>query len=241
VGSGNADIGPALISKASMERPYRNLGYIFLVLPPILLSGFWIPYFSLIPRFDPSITTAVQIHAILLFAWVGLLVIQPLAIRMKAISAHRVLGKASYFLLPLIVVSSIGMLFKEYQENVASGTNVASAVEAEYLSATQLILIAIFYGSAIVRVRVRDIAEHMGYMICIALALLPAGLARTLGYWFHVRLASSQTICFAVIDLCLISLLVVDRYRRSSAQPYVVAMAAYLVVEAGWLALGRPV
>jgi hypothetical protein len=58
-----------------MQRAYRNLGYVLLVLPLVLIAGFWIPYFSEIAKFEPSITTAVHVHALLLFAWVALLVI----------------------------------------------------------------------------------------------------------------------------------------------------------------------
>lgn len=117
-----------------MERAYRNLGFFFLALPLIFLAGFWIPYFSEIPRFNPSITTAVHIHALLLFAWVGLLVIQPLAIRSNAFSVHGILGKASYALMPLIIVFAIGMIHKEYQEHLTNGMNAVAAMRAEHAS-----------------------------------------------------------------------------------------------------------
>jgi glucan phosphoethanolaminetransferase (alkaline phosphatase superfamily) len=224
-----------------MHSSYRNLGYILLVFPLIIVAGFWIPYFSQIPKFDSSITTAVHIHALLLFAWVGLLVIQPLTARNGAFSIHRILGKASYVLMPLVVVFSVAMLRKEYQENLAGGMNVAAARSAEYLSTVGVTLFAAFYGLAIARIRKRDIAEHMRYMICIALVLLPAGLARTLGYWFGVNQGTSQTVCLALIDLSLISLIVFDRRRHLAARPYVVALASYAIVETGWLVLGRPV
>jgi hypothetical protein len=224
-----------------MQGGYRNLGYILLFFPLIIIAGFWVPYFSQIPKFDPSITTAVHIHAALLFAWAGLLVIQPLAIRYRAYSIHRILGKASYALMPLIVVFSVAMLRKEYQENLAGGIGVTAALSAEYLSTLQVTLFAAFYGLAIARILKRDMAEHMRYMICIALVLLPAGLARTLGYWFGVKQAASHTVCLALIDLCLVSLIVFDRRRQCAGRPYLVALAAYLIVEAGWLALGRPV
>ncbi len=224
-----------------MQSSYRNLGYILLVFPLIIVAGFWIPYFSQIPKFDSSITTAVHIHALLLFAWVGLLVIQPLTARNGAIAIHRILGKTSYILMPLVVVFSVAMLRKEHQENLAGGMNETAARSAEYLSTIQVMLLAAFYGLAIARIRKRDIAEHMRYMICIALVLLPAGLARTLGYWFGVNQRASQTVCLALIDLCLISLIVFDRRRHLGARPYVAALATYIVVETGWLALGRPV
>jgi hypothetical protein len=168
-----------------MQGGYRNLGYILLAFPLIIVAGFWMPYFSQIPRFDSSITTAVHIHALVLFAWVGLLVIQPLTIRNGAYSIHRALGKASYALMPLIVVFSVAMLGKEYQENLARGMGVTEARSAEYLSTIQVTLFAVFYGLAIARILKRDSAEHMRYMICLAL-----------------------------INLCLVSLIVFDRRRK---------------------------
>jgi len=224
-----------------VESAYRNLGYVLLLLPLIIFAGFWIPYFSAIPQFDSSITIAVHIHALLLFAWVGLLVIQPLIVRNGAFSIHRMLGKASYVLMPLIVVFSIAMLIKEYRENLAGGMDATAALSADYLSAIQVTMFAVLYCLAIVRIQKRDIAGHMRYMICIALVLLPAGLARTLGYWFGVNQATSQTVCLALIDLCLISLIVFDFRRHVAARPYIVALSVYVIVETGWLAMGRPV
>jgi hypothetical protein len=224
-----------------MQSAYRNIGYLLLLLPLVVIAGFWIPYFSEIPRFEPSITTAVHVHALLLFAWVALLVIQPLAIRSSSIALHRILGKVSYFLMPLVVISAIAMLRKEYLEHLANGMIVVAARSAEYLSSFQVTLFAAFYCLAVARIRMRDLAEHMRYMICIALVLLPAGLARTLGYWFNVSQVSSQTVSLAVIDLCLFFLVIFDRRRNHSARPYGVAIAAYFILEAGWFALGRPV
>jgi hypothetical protein len=224
-----------------MQGGYRNLGYVLLAFPLIIVAGFWVPYFSQIPTFDASITAAVHIHALLLFAWVGLMVVQPLAIRSGGLAIHRILGKASYVLMPLIVLFSVAMLRKEYQENLAGGMTMTAAQSAEYLSTVQVTLFSVFYGLAIVRIQKRDIAGHMRYMICVALVLLPAGLARALGYWCGVRQAASQTVCLLLIDLCLILLIFYDRRRRFSARPYVVALAAYVIVEAAWLALGRPV
>jgi hypothetical protein len=224
-----------------MERAYRNIGYFLLALPLIFVAGFWIPYLSEIPRFDPSITVPVHLHALLLFAWVVLLVVQPLAIRRGAFNLHRVLGRISYVLMPLIVASAVAMLYKEYHEHLASGMRSGAARAAEFLSFSQLALLGIFYCSAIVHIKRREVAAHMRYMICIALVLLPAGLARTFGYWFDVRQSLSQSYCLVLIDLCLICLVWFDRTRHVVARPYLQAFAAYIVIEASWVALGRPI
>jgi hypothetical protein len=78
-------------------------------------------------------------------------------------------------------------------------------------------------------------------MICIALILLPAGLARTLGYWFRLPQSWSQAVCLVLIDAFLIALIIFDRRRQSAAHPYMIALSAYIVIEALWISLGHPV
>lgn len=97
------------------------------------------------------------------------------------------------------------------------------------------------YVLAVVRIQKRDVSGHMRYMICIALFLLPAGLARTLGYWFSVGQAASQTISLAVIETCLAALIAFDTRRRLNARPYAVAFLSYNATAVVWIALGRPV
>lgn len=224
-----------------MERAYRNLGYVLTLLLPIFVAGFWIPYLSEIPHFEQSITAAVHIHAVLLFSFLLLLIVQPLAIRYKAFSMHRILGKLANILIPLALVFSVAMLWKEYHEHLADGATAQFARNAEFLSAVQLLLFGALYGVSIASIRRRDVATHMRCMICIALVLLPAGLARTLGYWFHVRHASSQTVCLVLIDVLLLVLAAFDKRRLSQSRPYLLVLAAYIVIEAVWFTLGRPI
>lgn len=224
-----------------MERAYRNLGYVLLVLLPVFIAGFWIPYLSEIPRFDASITAAVHIHAALLFSFLLLLIIQPFLIRYGAFSAHRILGKMSNILIPFVLIFSVAMLFKEYHEHLSDGATVAFALNAEFLSAMQLLLFGTLYGLAIAAIRRREVPTHMRYMICIVLVLLPAGLARTMGYWFGVRQSMSQTICLALIDILLVALIVFDRRRQLHARPYIAVLLAYGVIEGFWIILGRPI
>lgn len=224
-----------------MERAYRNLGYVLVVLLPIFIAGFWVPYFSEIPRFDPSITTAVHIHAVLLFSFLLLLIIQPLVIRYRAISTHRTLGKVSNFLIPLAIVFSAAMVWKEYHEHLAQGATMQMARNAEFLSTAQLLLFGGLYLVAVLSIRRRDVATHMRCMISISLVLLPAGLARTLGYWFNFRQSSSQTVCIVLMDVLLVCLIGFDRRRKLTGRPYVLVLLALLVVQSVWVTLGRPV
>lgn len=224
-----------------MERAYRNLGYFFLALPPIFIAGFWIPYLSEIPKFDTSITLAVHIHAVLLFAWIALLIFQPLAIRYRAIRAHRLVGRASYVAMALIVPFTLAMIWKEYYEQLSDGKSVTASLQAEFVSAAQLVVTVVMYFLAMVRIRKRDVAAHMRYVICVAFFLLPAGLSRTLGYGFSVKQQTSQTISLAVIEIGLAGLIAFDVHRRLNPRPYLIALTAYNATALVWIALGRPV
>ena len=224
-----------------MERAYRNAGYILFALVPIFVAGFWMPYLSEIPHFDSSITPTVHVHAILLFTWLVLLVVQPLAVRYRALPTHRQLGRASYVLMALIVPFAVAMLFKEYHERVSAGVATAVARNAELLSAAQLLVIAAAYVSAIVGIRRRDVAAHMRYMICTGIFLLPAGLARILGYWFSVGQVVGQTVSLAAIEACLVALIAIDLRHNLNSKPYVVAFIGYNATAIAWIALGRPV
>ncbi|MGC1904489.1 MAG: hypothetical protein WA715_11765 [Candidatus Acidiferrum sp.] len=113
------------------------------------------------------------------------------------------------------------------------------ARNAEFLFAAQLLLFGALYDVAIASFRRGDVATHMRCMICIALVLLPAGLARSLGYWFYIRQSSSQTVCFVAIDVMLIALVLFDNIAAWHALTW--RCSAYVVIETVWTSLGRPV
>ncbi len=210
-------------------------------LVPIFVAGFWVPYLSLFPRFDPSLTPPVHAHAIFLFGWLALLIAQPIAIRSGAFKVHRTLGRLSYVLFPLVVVTAIAMMVKAYGEDVSAKVAVARALENQFLSAAQMLLLVAAYAGAILAIRRGNVATHMRFMICIAFILLPAGLARTFGYWLNFPQSLSQTICLGVIDACLVGLVLFDRSRKATSWPFAVMLGAYLVIEAAWFGMGRPI
>jgi hypothetical protein len=133
------------------------------------------------------------------------------------------------------------MIWKEHHEKLSDGNSIASALQAEFVSTAQLVVTVAMYVMAIVSIHKRDVPAHMRYMICIAIFLLPAGLARTLGYWFDVRQVMSQTISLAVIETCLAALIAFDIRRQLNARPFIVAFLAYNATAVVWIALGRPV
>jgi hypothetical protein len=223
-----------------LERAYRHLGFALIALPVVLLSGFHRPCFARLAAYGPPLTPAVHTYAALLAVWTGLLVLQPLAIRGRRFELHRRLGRFSYILVPLIAAFAAAMMVREYAESRADGASQAAALLGEYLSIGGLLLFSLFYLLAVARIRRGAVAGYMRYMVCAAISLLPAGIARALGYGFDVPQVTGQCVSFATIGLRLSALIVYDRRHGLPAQAYLVALPRYVAYYAGWLALGRP-
>jgi uncharacterized membrane protein len=219
-----------------MERQYRNLGYFLLILVAFVAVGFYKPYFALIPNFDPGITPLVQVHAILLMSFVALLVAQPLLIRYRQRELHKSLGRLTYFLMPLLVASCVGVIFKEYAEALSRAP--ATALRSIFSDVAQLLLLVVFYMLAILNRR--NVPVHMRYMIAVALIVAPAGIARVLGYWFDVPRYASGLASNALLDVVLIALLLFDRRNHLNYRPYLLVLPLFALSHAAFAFLGMP-
>src|ERR1019366_5065878 len=101
----------------TMERQYKYMRYFFLAFIVFVALGFYYPYFSLFPDFK-SVTSTTHIHATALLLWVLVLITQPFLIAYKKFKTHRLVGKFTYFLMPIIIISSIWVLRQQYYEGI---------------------------------------------------------------------------------------------------------------------------
>ncbi|HUP06488.1 MAG TPA: hypothetical protein VMU47_05015 [Caldimonas sp.] len=239
--AGEASVHPPAVPLPSVLRAYRNVGYWLLLLPVVIAAGFWVPNLSQAPHFPARITPTVHAHALLLFTWLALLVLQPLLIRSHQMDWHRLLGRLTYILVPLVVAFAIAVIGKDYRDEIASGMTAGAARDSEYLASGGVVLIILFYGLAMLRIRQRNVGAHLRYVVCSAIVLLPAGLSRLLGFGFDIPQGTGQIVSFAAIDLVLLGLIAYDRRHGLSHRPYALALVACALFEGGWTALGFPV
>ncbi|GAB2558518.1 hypothetical protein [Spirosoma aerophilum] len=104
-----------------MEKAYRHISFQFIALLLISMAGFWKTYLIRFPAFY-GFVTAHHLHGLLMLLWVVLLIAQPLLIRAKNIELHRILGKASYVLMPLMVLSMLMVTWVQYQRGRIAST-----------------------------------------------------------------------------------------------------------------------
>jgi uncharacterized membrane protein YozB (DUF420 family) len=209
-----------------------------LILVGLVGLGFYKPYFALIPHFDPSITPLVQIHAALLMSFVALLIAQPLLIRYRQRTWHRRLGKATYFLMPPLIASCVGVIFKEYDEAFAHSLSVQASLKAVFSDSAQVILLLLFYALAIINRR--NIPVHMRYMIAVVLTLAPAAIARILGYWFDVPRYESGVATSLFLDAVLVALIWFDHRNKLNYRAYLLVLPLFLLSHAGFVLIAHP-
>lgn len=127
-----------------MERTYKNVSYFFVLLLTIIVFGFYKSYFGKFPLFT-GLTSVHHTHALLLLLWFAMLIVQPVLIYQKRFALHRLLGKVSYVLVPLIVWSMLAVINVQYVKNLLQMPQ-AQNISFLYLPVSALIPFVTLYA-----------------------------------------------------------------------------------------------
>ena len=106
-----------------MEKSYRYLPYFFAAFTVLVIYCFNQSYFSHIPDFENvispignvpiTITAITHFHALMITIWLLMLIVQPILIIKKQVKWHRLVGKASYVVVALLVISILMVVYQE--------------------------------------------------------------------------------------------------------------------------------
>lgn len=201
-----------------MEKSYKRLGYFFLLLIPLVFAGFYKTYIVQFPTFEKIKYNSIHVHAGIAVVWVTLLITQPFLIAGKKFAWHRKLGKLSYVVFPLLILSFIPRVI---------GLLHSDAPRYAFFAIGDGTLLILFYCLAIVYRR--KSSYHMRYMIAAAEVLLGPTVGRILQNILGFSDLATQNIQFAIIQLILIALVVFDIRQGKKYQPYLVAIAGWCV------------
>ena len=217
-----------------MERAYRHLNYLFISILLVVLAGFWKTYFGLFPGLG-AWPVVIHWHAVVLLAWFGVLITQPMLIRAKRFGAHRVLGRLSYGLVPVVMVSMLGASrnqFVRFAGHVPDHQNRADL----FIPLSQTLLFGLLYGLAMVYRR--QTPAHLRYIVASSLVFLSPALGRLPALWGGVSFSgTSILVSFLVPDFVLLSLVLFDGRNGKNPRPYLVSLGLLLVSHLGWLLL----
>ncbi|PCJ82499.1 MAG: hypothetical protein COA49_00065 [Bacteroidetes bacterium] len=200
-----------------MEKAYKNLGYFLILLIPFTFLGFYKTYFNQFPTFKET-NTFIHIHAAIASIWILMLIAQPLLIRNKKNKLHKKIGKISYILFPLLILSFIPQMIKMvHSDNPA----------VLFFPLSDCIALIIFYSLAIYHKN--TLSKHMRYMIGTAIVFLSPTLGRIGPLWLGISDVINQNAIYGIIYLILIGLIFVDKRNGKKYQPYVLILTVWVI------------
>lgn len=163
------------------------IGIILLIV--VIHIGFFHTYIKFFPKFEDTVVdgyplhfTAVKhFHGIVMMGWVFMLLLQPILIRRRKMTMHRHVGRISYVLVPLVLLS-LFLINQQTYHHVLSTAGKSQAVGLITLTFPAIVFFSVLYFLAI---RYRHWPPlHMRFMCSTAFLLIPPALDRMLiTYW----------------------------------------------------------
>ena len=184
---------------------FDKSGYYILGLIVIVLLGFWRGYFSELIAGTSMHSSIFHFHAVMMSLWIAMLIVQPLLIRKKKFAAHRFIGKLSFVVMPLLVISIIqimhyeGNLFPENELTFIGSMNGAILMSTFYL-------IAIWKSS--------NINIHARAMVCTGITMIQPASDRVMFNIFEMQMPTVFFVSWGIIYLLLIVLIIIERKQK---------------------------
>lgn len=201
-----------------MEKAYKKLGYFFLLMIPLIFLGFYKSYFVQFPNFEENITTFIHLHALISSIWIILLIVQPFLIANKKHQLHRKLGKLSYVVFPLLILSFVPQMIRIINSD---------APLFLFFPLADSVLLILFYALAMFNKR--NTAKHMRYIIGTATVFLGPTLGRIGPNILELSPGVSQNIQYGLIYVILISLIFLDKRKGKKYQPYLLILTTWII------------
>lgn len=206
---------------------YRHTAWYFALFFIVVLWAFWPGYYS---RLHDQPDFRNHTHGLAMSLWCLMLIAQAYLIRRQRYHLHRVLGKWSYVLMPVLIVLTFNLIHSRLQPEGALSTmdlvSMALMVNGA-LALTTIYLLAIYH-------RKRPLI-HARYMICTIFPLFTPLTDRLIYRNFRSLIQYAPTIegnpvvpafGFLLADLLVLGLILWDwkNYKRLDVFPWVLAI-----------------
>lgn len=187
-------------------------GYWFAGFLVLALIAFWPTYFG---RLRARIDALTHVHAALMTIWLGMLIVQPFLIRRGRRPVHRMIGRGSYVLVPLLI--AVWILLTHSRAAAMPADVFERDGQFFYLPFVSAVLFVASWALAIWRRSVPPL--HGRYMVGTALSAIDAVAARLLAFNAppFADPMTYQLIGFGMTDGILLVLWAIDRgpHRRA--------------------------
>lgn len=198
-------------------------GYYFTGLVFLVVLGFWPSYFAKFFNGTADFSFYFHFHATVLIIWMSGLIIQPILIRKKKLSIHRMVGKISYFIIPLIFISILLLTHSRIPHN---GLLTEDNLVGAFNSAKDLVILSVAFYIAIKFKK--EYQLHARGMIVTGLAFIEPAFIR-----FTFRVISNPiwaylTTIFTLYAV-LLYLIYIERNQTSARWVFPLILILYMI------------
>jgi hypothetical protein len=200
---------------------FEKSGYYMIGILGLIFLGFWPSYFSKFFDGTADFTIYFHFHATIALIWLGLLILQPVLIKKKKFALHRLIGKFSFLIMPLLFLS---VLLLAHSRIPTKEVDVAMDLIFPF---KDLVILTFAFGVAILYRK--DVAIHARGMIATGIVFVEPSLVR-----FMMRQFSDTTgyiVTILIVDLLLIGLILGERKARKGRWVFPVVLLLYILVQ----------
>jgi uncharacterized membrane protein len=197
----------------------------------LAVLAFWVPYFSQLSM----VGRYVHFHVATMVAWMGLLIAQPLLMRARRIDLHRAVGKSTYVLMPLIVVT--GVLLAHHRLSQPGQLDQPGMLQLLVLQIVSPLLLAGFYAMAMVNRRTP--AVHARWMLVTAILLIDPIVARVLIFYFPHHADAAEWLGPTLAVGLTLGLILAERNAPAYRRVFLILLACLLTQTALFYTLGQ--
>lgn len=203
---------------------FEKSGYYFIGLVAIMFLGFWPTYFSKFFDGTANFNFYFHFHFTMASIWIGLLIVQPLLIKKKKLAIHRQIGKLSFIILPLFIISVI--LLKHFR---IGGTVTEGLGASLWLQLKDIIIIGVMYTIAMINKRNMQI--HARAMIATGIVFIEPTLGRfiILTVLPEPNFMIGLGITVAIMYTLIISLIIIERKQTNGRWVFPLLILLFMV------------
>jgi len=211
------------INRAKKIR-FEKSGYYFIGLVAIMFLGFWPTYFSKYFNGTANFNLYFHFHFMMASLWIGLLIVQPLLIKRKKLAIHKKIGKLSFIILPLFIISVIALKHHQIGGVVREGLGASL-----WLQLKDIIIISVMYTIAIMNKH--NIQIHARAMIATGIVFIEPTLGRfiILTVLPEPNFILGLGITVAIMYTLIISLIIIERKQTSGRWVFPILLLLFMV------------
>jgi len=158
-----------------MEKNYSTLVLIFISIALISLVGFYTSYLSTFPNYG-QFSSLIHIHFVAFLFWLFLTIIQPILIKTRNVSLHRKLGKVSYVVAPIMVITMCFLVVGQTKHLLDK--SIADATMTSIVGSLDIVSFSIYFIVAMINRK--NVRWHVAFILSATLIVLNPGMSRLL-------------------------------------------------------------